>query len=90
MRRHFNKFKQTLKRQTGKSQGKYRISRGAELAVYAVLAEQLKAHRRRWGDEGTGYIEGHEKRLHTREMRRIANKYLSEHGLPQVLKVSRK
>jgi hypothetical protein len=46
MRRHFNKFKQTLKRQTGKSQGNYRISRGAELAVYAVLAEQLKAHRR--------------------------------------------
>ena len=84
MQRHFNKFKQTLKRQTGKSQGNYRISTGAELAVYAVLTEQLKAHRRKWGDEGTGYIEGHEKRLHKREMQRIANKYLSDHGLPQV------
>ena len=66
--------------QTGKKLGKYTIDRGAELAIYAVLAEQLKAHRRRWGDEGTGYIEA-EKRLHKREMRRIASKYLSEHGL---------
>ena len=29
--------------QTGKKLGKYTINRGAELAIYAVLAEQLKA-----------------------------------------------
>ena len=80
-KKHFSKWKRSLKVQTGKKLGKYTIDRGAELAIYAVLAEQLKAHRRRWGDEGTGYIEADEKRLHKREMRRIANKYLSEHGL---------
>lgn len=78
------KFKQSLKRQIGKNKGKYRISRGAEQAVHSVQAEQLKAHRRRWGDEGTGYIEGDEKRLNKKEMRRIANKCLSQHGLPQI------
>lgn len=83
-KKHFNKWKRTLKVQSGKKQGKYSINRGAELAIYSVLAEQLKAHRRRWGDEGTGYVEADEKRLHKREMRRIANKYLSAKGLPLI------
>lgn len=84
MRKHFNKFKSNFKRQIGKNRGKYLIDRGAELAVYGVLAEQLKAHRRRWGDEGTGYIERDERRLNNREMRRIANEYLSKNNLRQV------
>lgn len=52
------------------------MDRGAERAIYEVLEEQLKAHRRRWGDEGTGYVENHAKRLHKRDMLRIANRYL--------------
>lgn len=70
-KKHFSKWKRSLKMQTGKKLGKYTINRGAEMAIYVVLAEQLKAHRRRWGDEGTGYIEGDEKRLHKREMRQL-------------------
>lgn len=78
-KRHFCSWKNSLKRQTGKNKGKFRIHRGAEQAVYEVLEEQLKAHRRRWGEEGTGYLESHQKRLHKRDMRRIANKYLATH-----------
>ncbi len=63
-KRHFCSWKNSLKRQTGKNKGKFRIHRGAEQAVYEVLEEQLKAHRRRWGQEGTGYVESHQKRLH--------------------------
>lgn len=78
-KRHFCSWKNSLKRQTGKNKGKFRIHRGAEQAVYEVLEEQLKARRRRWGEEGTGYLESHQKRLHKRDMRRIANKYLATH-----------
>ena len=78
-KRHFCSWKNSMKRQTGKNKGKFRIHRGAERAVYEVLEEQLKAHRRRWGEEGTGYLESHQKRLHKRDMRRIANKYLATH-----------
>ena len=52
--KHFSEWKRSLKMQTGKKLGKYTIKRGAEMAIYAALAEQLKAHRRCWGDEGTG------------------------------------
>ena len=83
-KKHFSKWKNTLKVQSGKKLGKYTINGGAERAIYSVLAEQLKAHRRHWGDEGTGYIEADEKRLHKREMRRIANKYLAAKGLPLI------
>lgn len=83
-KKHFSKWKNTLKVQSGKKLGKYTINGGAERAIYSVLAEQLKAHRRRWGDEGTGYIEADGKRLHKREMRRIANKYLAAKGLPLI------
>ena len=47
-----------LRRQLGKNRNRARIDRGAKTAVYNVLYEQLKAHDRRWGDEGTGYLEG--------------------------------
>ncbi len=76
-KRHFCSWKNSLKRQTGKNKGKFRIHRGAEQAVYEVLEEQLKAHRRRWGQEGTGYVESHQKRLHKRDMRRIANNIIT-------------
>ena len=52
--KHFSEWKRSLKMQTGKKLGKYTIKRGAEMAIYAALAEQVKAHRRCWGDEGTG------------------------------------
>jgi hypothetical protein len=47
-----------------------------------VLYETLKVHDRRWGDEGTGYIEG--KRIQGKELRRIANKHLQSKGLPMI------
>lgn len=72
-RRLFHKWKQSLLSQKGKGRGCYRIDRRAEQAVYEVLQEQLKAHTRRWGDEGTGYLE-HEHRIHSKEMLRIANR----------------
>lgn len=43
------------------------------------MYEQLKAHERRWGDEGTGYLE--EGRIQGRELRQIANNYLQAKGL---------
>ena len=46
-RRLFNKWKPTLRSQKRKGQGKYKIDRGAETAIYDVLAEQAKAHSRR-------------------------------------------
>ena len=46
-RRLFNKWKSTLRSQKRKGQGKYKIDRGAETAIYDVLAEQAKAHSRR-------------------------------------------
>ena len=57
----------------GKGRGCYRIDRRVEQAVYEVLQEQLKAHTRRWGDEGTGYLE-REQRIQYKEMLRIANR----------------
>jgi hypothetical protein len=73
-KRKFKAWKQTLKSQRGKNKGKFRIDRGAERANFEVLEEQLKAHRRRWGDEGTGYLESEKRRLHKKDMRRIANR----------------
>ena len=74
-RRKFQTWKQTLKPQRGKNKGNFRIHRGAEKAIFEVLEEQLKAHHRRWGNEGTGYLtESEERRLHKKDMRRIANK----------------
>ena len=78
-KRKFKTWKQSLMSQKGKGKGRTKVDRGAEQAVYEVLQEQLKAHSRRWGEEGTGYLE-HEKRLHSREMRKIANTYLREKG----------
>lgn len=72
-RRLFHKWKQNLLSQKGKGRGCYRIDRRAEQAVHEVLQEQLKAHTRRWGDEGTGYLE-HEQRIQSKEMLRIANR----------------
>ena len=71
-----------LRRQTSKGKGKARIDRSAETAVYNVLYEQLQAHDRRWGEEGTGYIEG--KRIQGRELRRIPNAHLKSKGLPLI------
>lgn len=71
-----------MRRQLGKNKGSTKIDRGAEKAVYNVLYEQLKAHERRWGDEGTGYLE--EGRIQGRELRQIANNYLQAKGLPLI------
>ncbi|CAB4034761.1 RNA-directed DNA polymerase from transposon X-element, partial [Paramuricea clavata] len=79
-RRHFHSWKKSLKSQQGKNKGIYRIDRRAEKAIFKVLEEQLQAHKRRWGEEGTGYLESDGKRLHKRDMRRIANKFLDAHG----------
>ena len=78
-KRLIKKWKNSLMSQKGKGLGRYKIDRGAEQAIYEVLQEQLKAHNRRWGEEGTGYLE-HDKRLHSKEMRRIANAYLTKRG----------
>lgn len=73
------KWKQNLSTKKGKGKGVNWIDRGAEMAVFEVLQEQLKAHRRRWGDEGTGYLE-HNQRMQAKEMLKVANDYLSKHG----------
>ena len=75
-------WRSTLRRQLGKNRNRAIIDRGAETAVYNVLYEQLKAHDRRWGDEGTGYLEG--RRIQGKEFRRIANEYLKTRGLPLI------
>lgn len=74
-RRLFHKWKKNLMSQKGKGKGCYKIDRRAEQAVFEVLQEQLKAHKRRWGEEGTGYLD-HEQRIQSKEMLRIANRYL--------------
>ena len=83
-KRLFKKWKSQLMSQQGKGKGRFSIDRGAEKAIYEVLQEQLQAHRRRWGEEGTGYLE-HEKRIHSKEMKKIANKYLKKAGKKPVL-----
>lgn len=77
--RLFHKWKQSLLSQKGKNKGCNRIDRSAELVLYEVLQEQLKAHRRRWGEENTGYLE-HEHRIQSKEMLRIANDHLRKQG----------
>jgi hypothetical protein len=81
-RRIFNTWKSGLRRQTGKNKHRTKIDRGEEKAVYNILYEQLKAHERWWGDEGTGYLD--DRRIQGRELRRIANDYLKAKGLPLV------
>lgn len=66
VRRKFIAWRNTLQSQKGKGHGNHRIDRGADKAISEVLEEQLKTHRRRWGDEGTGYIESDEKKLHNK------------------------
>ena len=78
----FRNWRNGLRRQIGKGQNRTRINRTAETAVYNVLYEQLEAHERRWGDEGTGYFEG--KRIQSKELRRIANQHLKSKGLPLI------
>jgi hypothetical protein len=46
-RRLFYKWKSTLRSQKYKGQGNYKIDRGAETAIYDVLAEQANAHSKR-------------------------------------------
>ena len=75
----FSMWKGTLMSQKGKGKGVYKIDRGAETAISELLHEQLQAHRRRWGEEGTGYLH-YEKRIQSKEMRQIANHYLVQHG----------
>ena len=79
-KRHSSSWKQSFKSQKGKGKGKYQIDRGAEIAVYKILEEQAKPLHRRWGDEGTVYLESNQKRLHKKDMRRIANEYLRAHN----------
>lgn len=78
-KRIFSTWKGTLMSQKGKGKGVYSIDRGAEQAISELLHEQLKAHRRRWGEEDTGYLD-YEKRIQSKEMRQIANQYLVKHG----------
>ncbi len=67
-KRKFTAWKKTLKFQSGKNKGKFRVDRGAEKAIFNVLEEQLKAHFRRWGDEGTGYLESEKRRLSKKDI----------------------
>ena len=53
-KRHFSSWKQSFKSQKGKGKGKYQIDRGAEIAVYKILEEQVKAHHRRSEERRVG------------------------------------
>ena len=74
--RKFRGWKCNVLSQMGKKKGSYLIDRGAETAVFNVLAENSKAHRRRHGEEGTVYMDEPSQQIQTREMLRIANQYL--------------
>ena len=74
--RKFRGWECNVLSQTGKKNGSYRIDRGAEIAIFNVLAENSKAHRRHHGEEGTVYMDKPSQRIQIREMLRIANHYL--------------
>lgn len=61
--------------QKNKGKGCYKIYRKEELAVFDILQEQHKVHHHRQGEEGTGYLK-HERRIQSKEMLRIADRYL--------------
>lgn len=66
------RWKMQLIKQYNKGYGKYRIDRGAELAVFNTLQEQMVAHARRKG------IPEVQCRLQRKELRYISNKYLEK------------
>jgi hypothetical protein len=74
--RKFRGWKCNILSQKGRKKGSYLIDREAETAIFNVLAENSKAHRRRHGEEGTVYMDEPSQRIQTREMLRIANQYL--------------
>ncbi len=79
-------WKKNMMRQTGKGKGKYIIDRGAELAVYKALEEQLVAHSKR---TGVPVLETQqERRLHDTDLLQIANKWLEENGKRKIKSVS--
>jgi hypothetical protein len=49
----FRGWKCNILSQKGRKRGSYLIDRGAETAIFNVLAENSKAHRCRHGEEGT-------------------------------------
>ena len=55
-----------------------RIDRGAEMAVFKTLQEQLTAHISRKD------VPELEKRVHKKELRHIANKWLQDHGKQKI------
>ena len=70
----FSQWKTKLFSQCGKGKGQDRIDRGAEMAIFQTLQEQWVAHK---SITGAPVLE---KRLHNREMRQIANKWLAANG----------
>lgn len=72
------KWKSTLFSRKGQGRGRVKIDRGAELAIYNVLQEQLVAHKSRKGPAMM------EKRVTVKEMRHVANEWLKTHGKPQI------
>ena len=68
------KWKQNIFSQHGKGKGNYRIDRGAEMAVFNALQEQLVAHVKRKDAPQL------ERRMHTIDMLGIANRWLKSHG----------
>ena len=78
--RKFRAWKGGLLSQKGKKQGSYLIDRGAENAIYNVLAENSKAHRRWHGEEGTSYLDEPSQRIQSRDMLRIANEFLRKNN----------
>ena len=67
-------WKQTLFSQKGKNKGIYQIDRGAEMAVFQALQEQLVAHKNR---TDVPQLEG---RLHVKDLQNIANEWLEKEG----------
>lgn len=72
------KWKNTLQQQKEKGKGRVRIDRGAEVAVFHALQEQLTAHVKRKDAPEL------EKRVHNKELRQIANKWLEQHGKSKI------
>lgn len=68
------KWKSGVMSQKGKGLGKRMLNPGAEIALFAALEEQMVAHSRRSG------VPQIERRIQRREMRYIANEWLSAHG----------
>ena len=66
--------------QKGKGKGNFRTDQLAEDVIFKTLCEKMKAHHRRKGDMDTGYLDLYDKRLYSKDLLLITNKWLKEHG----------